>query len=295
MARRIIINADDLGVHPGTDAGIIDAYSQGVLTSATLLTTTPWLEDAVRRAKAVDLPLGIHLSLTIGQSRESKAAVPDLVDENGTLHRSAAEILFTNQRRDGTNHLISQIKAEFEAQFAAAADCGVKLTHCDSHQHVHMHPAIYAVVEELAPRFGVRRIRFVRERLYAFELGRDLPNTIGRNNHAKWLLLSWLARRIQCRVETAEEFFGVKYSGVTTERALLGVLRGTRADTLEIGIHPGRKVDPCDTGYDRSNYIGFISSSWRQRELDALCGGAIADELKVLGAVLCDYEGRSKE
>ena len=80
MATRVIINADDLGVHPGTDAGIIDAYSQGVLTSATLLMTTPWLEDAVRRAKAVGLPIGIHLSLTLGQSRAGKAAVPDLVD-----------------------------------------------------------------------------------------------------------------------------------------------------------------------------------------------------------------------
>ncbi len=114
------------------------------------------------------------------------------------------------------------------------------------------HPAIYAVVEELAGRFGVRHIRFARERLYAFELGQDLPATVARNNHVKWLLLSWLARRIERRLKTPDEFFGVKYSGVMTRRALLGAVRGTRAETLEIGIHPGRKVDPSDTGYEPS-------------------------------------------
>jgi predicted glycoside hydrolase/deacetylase ChbG (UPF0249 family) len=294
VATRVIINADDLGVHPGTDAGIIDAYSQGVLTSATLLATTPWLEDAVRRAKAVGLPIGIHLSLTLGQSRAGKAAVPDLVDGEETLYRSAADILFTRNTRDGMMRLIPQIKGEFEAQLAAAADCGVTLTHCDSHQHVHMHPAIYAVVEELAGRFGVRHIRFAREQLYAFELGRDLPATVARNNHVKWLLLSWLARRIERRLKTPDEFFGVKYSGVMTRRALLGAVRGTRAETLEIGIHPGRKVDPSDTGYERPNYIDFISSPWRQRELDVQRDRSLGDEMRALGVVLCDYQGRSK-
>ena len=79
-----------------------------------------------------------------------------------------------------------------------------------------------------------------------------------------------------------------------TRRALLGAVRGTRAETLEIGIHPGRKVDPSDTGYERPNYIGFISSPWRQRELDVLRDGSLAGELKALGTVLCDYQGRSK-
>ncbi|MBV9052034.1 MAG: ChbG/HpnK family deacetylase [Hyphomicrobiales bacterium] len=294
MARRVIINADDLGVHPGTDAGILDAYTQGVLTSATLLMTTPWMQQALHRAKIVGLPLGVHLSLTLGKSRAGAAAAPDLVDHQGNLHRSAADILLTCNRRDGLTRLLPQIKVEFEAQLAAAADCGIAPTHLDSHQHVHMHPAIYALVQALAPRFGVHHIRFAREKLYAFELGGDLPATIGRNNHVKWLLLAWLARRIERRLKTPDEFFAVKYSGVMTKRALLGVIRASRAETLEIGIHPGRKVDPGDTGYEQPNYIRFISSPWRQRELDALCGHSLPDELKALGITLCDHQGRSK-
>ena len=33
---RLIVNADDLGLHPSLDAGILRAHREGIVTSATL-------------------------------------------------------------------------------------------------------------------------------------------------------------------------------------------------------------------------------------------------------------------
>jgi hypothetical protein len=52
-----------------------------------------------------------------------------------------------------------------------------------------MNPAIFRLVEELLPRFGIDRHRFSREAFHPFVLGPDLPAIIRRNNLAKWALL----------------------------------------------------------------------------------------------------------
>ena len=48
MAPGIIINADDLGIHPSINAGILSAYRNGILTSSTMLVTTDFLEETLR-------------------------------------------------------------------------------------------------------------------------------------------------------------------------------------------------------------------------------------------------------
>ena len=45
-ARRLVVNADDLGLHPALDAGILRAHREGVVTSATLLATGTHAPDA---------------------------------------------------------------------------------------------------------------------------------------------------------------------------------------------------------------------------------------------------------
>ena len=70
---RLVINADDLGLHPRIDEGILTAHAGGVVTSASLLATGPFAREAVRRAVQQQLPMGLHLCLT---SHLSPAAPP---------------------------------------------------------------------------------------------------------------------------------------------------------------------------------------------------------------------------
>ena len=45
--RRLIMNADDFGISPGVNAGIIEAHERGIVTSASLMVRWP---DAVAAA-----------------------------------------------------------------------------------------------------------------------------------------------------------------------------------------------------------------------------------------------------
>src|SRR5262245_1064859 len=150
----LIINADDLGIHPNIDAGILSAYRHGLLTSCTMLVTTPYFEQTVRDfVRPAALPIGIHLSLTLGKAAAPLGEVPDLVDAAGNLKLSAGRLIASNLSR--TPELVAQVRREIEAQLGRARDCGLRPTHADSHQHVHMNPTIFTMLEEVLLRYGI--------------------------------------------------------------------------------------------------------------------------------------------
>ena len=86
-------HVDVMRLPPRINAGILSAWRSGILTSATMLMTTPWLEQTVRDAvRGAGLPVGIHLALTVGKSVAGHREVPDLTDESGDLTATAARL-----------------------------------------------------------------------------------------------------------------------------------------------------------------------------------------------------------
>jgi predicted glycoside hydrolase/deacetylase ChbG (UPF0249 family) len=51
VVRRLVVNADDLGLTLGVNSGIYDAHDRGVLTSASLFANAPATADAIYRAR----------------------------------------------------------------------------------------------------------------------------------------------------------------------------------------------------------------------------------------------------
>jgi predicted glycoside hydrolase/deacetylase ChbG (UPF0249 family) len=110
LAKRLIVNADDLGYDPEIDRGILEAHARGIVTSATAMVETPFAAAALRAAPA-SLGLGLH-------------AVID-----PALPRAEAE-----------RELIRQID-----RFATLR--GAPPTHLDSHKHHHARlVAVFATV-----------------------------------------------------------------------------------------------------------------------------------------------------
>mmetsp|Transcript_14246 Transcript_14246/g.34452 ORF Transcript_14246/g.34452 Transcript_14246/m.34452 type:complete len:133 (+) Transcript_14246:140-538(+) len=62
----LLVCADDMGLCAQRDSGILSAFSQGIVSSASLLVTGSTAQDAARRAKEEGLMLGLHLNLTEG-------------------------------------------------------------------------------------------------------------------------------------------------------------------------------------------------------------------------------------
>jgi predicted glycoside hydrolase/deacetylase ChbG (UPF0249 family) len=61
VRRRLVVNADDLGLHPRIDEGILEARRRGILTSASVLVSGRNAAAAVRAAQAAGVRIGVHL------------------------------------------------------------------------------------------------------------------------------------------------------------------------------------------------------------------------------------------
>src|SRR5206468_2930594 len=58
----VVVNADDLGLSPGVNRGIIEAHERGIVTSASLMVRWPAAAEAAAYARSrPQLGVGLHL------------------------------------------------------------------------------------------------------------------------------------------------------------------------------------------------------------------------------------------
>ncbi|HEY2805475.1 MAG TPA: ChbG/HpnK family deacetylase [Gemmatimonadales bacterium] len=169
--RRLIINADDFGLSPGVNAGILKAVRAGIVTSISVMVNTPAF-DAGMRALADVSPapsVGLHLNLTAGTPLSPSDSVASLVDRAGRFHSLAA------LARRAALGLVrgDDVERETRAQLARLRERWPGVTHLDGHQHAHALPGVWrAVLRAAAVRVFRRPIE------PAFLPGR--PGTIKR-------------------------------------------------------------------------------------------------------------------
>jgi hypothetical protein len=85
--RVLIINCDDLGMHPAINAAVIDAIEHGVAGSCSLMVTCPAISDAMEQLRRrPEIPFGVHLTLVCDTPRHrwgpltAREKVPSLLD-----------------------------------------------------------------------------------------------------------------------------------------------------------------------------------------------------------------------
>lgn len=268
--KRVVVNADDLGICEATNEAVAQAYRHGIVTSASLMANGPALEHAVREVVRPNpgLGVGLHLCLTGGPCVAAADRIPLLVDRDGRFRRGFASLcLLVALRRHSA---LEQIEIELEAQFARIREMGVEIDHVDGHRHFHMIPAIFAVVARLARRHGCPAIRVSHEPLlhprYIFQVSR-WPTWI--RNLPKKLLLSYFARQNVPHVHGLvhpERVFGIMDSGRMDRTTFRRVLPSAGRELTEIIVHPGS----CDPLIDRSietEDVSFLASPDRNTEL----------------------------
>ncbi len=108
--RRLIVNADDLGLSEGVNGGILEAHEHGILTSTSLMVDEEAAEQAVEVSAGAGLSVGLHAVLDRGR------AIPVSPQE---------------------------CPRELERQLARFERLtGRHPTHLDSHHHLHREPAL---------------------------------------------------------------------------------------------------------------------------------------------------------
>ncbi|EDY84173.1 YdjC-like protein [Verrucomicrobiia bacterium DG1235] len=131
-AKLLIIHADDLGLAHSKNLATFHAMEEGVVTSASVMMTTPWVLEVAHYAQAhPEADLGVHLTLTSEWETykngplAGRDQVPSLVTEHGYFHATVADFAAAAD--------IDQIETEARAQIKAAADSGIAYTHLDGH------------------------------------------------------------------------------------------------------------------------------------------------------------------
>lgn len=237
---RLIINADDFGIHTEVNHAVITACQQGILTSTSLLATGPAFDEAVEMARQCPkLGIGIHLCL-VGSLCPvlPQSEVSSLVTEQGVVPESYTDIM---KRIFEGNYNYEQVYRELDAQMAKIMATGLNITHVDSHQHLHVLPQIWPIVQTLMKKYHIHRLRIPREDYTFKALLANPVRALGRDG------LTYLSKRAMNDVRrlhftTSDYFWGMADGGNMNETNLKYIISRLPFGVHEIMMHPGRST-----------------------------------------------------
>ena len=230
-ARRIIVNADDLGLCASVNTAIFEVFRAGNLNSATLMVNMPGAKDAVDRLQQhPGLAVGLHFCITEGEALTG----PSLLTDADGRFLDRATIAKRTLRGNGATDL----RKEFEAQLEGARQMGVNPSHCDSHQHVMMLPAVFDAVLPVLHRDRLP-VRLVDPPRGSVTTALNRP----RKAMKQWLNQRFAARnRTRSHVPMNDSLVSVHdldsvgpYDGATYARLLE---RAPVSDVVEVMVHP---------------------------------------------------------
>jgi hopanoid biosynthesis associated protein HpnK len=275
--KQLIVNADDLGLTPGVNRGILRAFQDGIVTSASLLVTGNAFEEAVALARQnPELDVGLHLTLVEERAVLRREALPTLVDETGRFPRTSGEFF----RRAFFGRINwDEVEREIAAQITRFQKTGLRLSHLDSHQHLHMFPPVFQIVRRLTRGMDNVSIR------NAVGPWRKSPGILmGRWVQQLGLNLTCLSVRglHSPSLQMPDGMYGFEVSGCLTRCALEQILRKIPDGLYELICHPGEEDDGTRTRYSHWGY------RWAE-ELNALTAPEMRGILEEQGIALTSF------
>lgn len=154
--RRLIINADDLGISLGVDVQIEKCIQQGVVTSSTLMANATAFEDGVRIAKQYpQVSVGAHLNIIEFAPLTNLDIFKKhgIVGEDGNFIEGAIFCIHID------DELRQAVFEEWDAQISKIEAAGINPTHCDSHQHTHTISSLREPLYRVLNKHGIGRVR----------------------------------------------------------------------------------------------------------------------------------------
>jgi predicted glycoside hydrolase/deacetylase ChbG (UPF0249 family) len=204
-AKKLIVNADDLGRTEGINEGIFDAHRRGIVTSASMMVNYP----AARRVAVLSraspaLGIGLHVALSGGAPALPPEQVRSMVDANGRLPTKPGGLAAADR---------AEVLAEVRAQLKRFREImGRDPTHFDSHHHSHREvPAVFDAILTLA-----------------WETGLPVRSASGT-------MADQLRRE---GVPTPDHFVEEFYGEGATLNDLIGIVEDLPAGTSELMCHP---------------------------------------------------------
>lgn len=228
---RLLVNADDFGLHRDINRGILDCIDQGRVQSVSFSPigrAVDWhkLAELIRHR----IRVGLHVTLVGEPWATDKRLFP-------TWKELMRQILFAG---DSVKEMVD---AEIRRQFQLCSDNAVDprtLSHIDSHQHVHVTNPIWRSCLAQAREFGIARIRVPW-----------CPSPRIMKNGVSGFALQTLARRRRAGISSLP-CLGLASAGrntVATFRNELAHTAHAGCPDVELVVHPGVNTPQLESCY----------------------------------------------
>ena len=163
--KRLIVNADDLGMTASVNRGIVESMDRGIVRSASLMVNLGAHDDATARLRplldrGVDVGVGLHFNIVSGRPL---TAARSLVASNGEFHRLPALAMRACLHRLDAEDVQAELTAQLERCRAVLRPLGLRPTHIDSHRHSHCLPGVFPLVLATARAADIRHVRHPRD------------------------------------------------------------------------------------------------------------------------------------
>jgi predicted glycoside hydrolase/deacetylase ChbG (UPF0249 family) len=232
---------------------ISEAYSQGIVTSTTLMANASAFEDAVKLTRGLpQLSVGCHVILVDGASILEASKVSSLIAGNsstGTQFRTSLSSFAGYALRGRLED--AEIEAEATAQIRKLQAHGIEVSHVDTHKHAHIFPAVCRPLLRAARRCGVRAVRnpFVPRTYLGWSVLRQRPRLWVRYLQVcglQSLRKAFLRAVAEAGMVTTDGSLGIVATGSLDLELFQSIMARLPAGTWEFVCHPGYSDSDLD-------------------------------------------------
>ncbi|WP_297037739.1 ChbG/HpnK family deacetylase [uncultured Dialister sp.] len=272
MAKKLIVNADDFGIHEAVNRAVCRGFESGILTSTSLMAGGRAFDEAVKLAGDMKgVGIGIHLTLVGGlETVLPPEEVPSLTWEGGRLCSNYMELI----QRDLKGRIrMDDVYREWDAQIRKILDTGLPVTHIDGHQHMHMWNHFFPITLTLAKKYHIPCMRVPDEKvLFGFS-----PTPGGLFRFAAKNGLSLMARSHRkalkkAGIRTNDHFWGMMYGGHFYENRMISILGRVEDGVTEFMCHPSADREAMEEtfhwGYEGEEELKSLTSASVRKVLE---------------------------
>jgi len=216
---RLLVRGDDMGKSYGRTLGIIKAYKEGILTSASLMPNSAFFVESVRLCKEnPGLAVGIHITLAGTRQRPvlSPEEVPGLLTPRG--------FFYENSRQWESAEVFpkaEEIEKEIRAQIGKVRASGLHFVYLDWHR------GVPPVVEEIIHKI-------CREQQLVF--GQDFDGSIYGYPSVRLVRESWPNMELP---DGQRVYYAAPALNEEKQQSFYEALNGIKPGRWMTAVHPG--------------------------------------------------------
>jgi len=273
---RLILHADDFGLHSAVNEAIFSAAANGTLTSASLMVNGAAVQEAlVGLEKFPTFGVGLHLNIVRGKPLSDPGEIPSLVNKRGYFYNSMGTLLIKSALGAIA---VRDIYTEYTRQYLFMLEHGVSPTHVDGEKHSHiLLPAARKAVQRLLDDFDIRAVRLINETPLFSCLDEEAHSYNVASQRIKCRVLEYcavIAARLWKKAVWPTFTMGISHSGKICDKEdwhlfLKNLLQQPSDKSIEWMFHPGYDATMTEQSF-QERYGSFFLGRARLREEDFL-------------------------